>query len=55
MRVSLDKYGGRVLADASTYATPDVAASLLNAGHVRRYGGARRESWCLKSRRPSGF
>lgn len=46
LRVSLDKYGGRVLADASTHATPDVAALLLGAGHVRRYGGARRESWC---------
>ena len=46
MRVSLDKYGGRVLADASAYAIPDVAASLLNAGHVRRYNGARRETWC---------
>jgi micrococcal nuclease len=46
MRVSLDKYGGRVPADASTHAVTDVAASLLNAGHVRPYGGARRESWC---------
>jgi len=46
MRVSLDKYGGRVLADASTHAVTDVAASLLSAGHVRPYGGARRESWC---------
>jgi endonuclease YncB( thermonuclease family) len=46
MRVSLDKYGGRVLADASTRAIPDVGASLLDAGHVRRYGGARRETWC---------
>jgi len=46
MRVALDKYGGRVLADASAYAIPDVAASLLNAGYVRRYNGARRETWC---------
>lgn len=45
-RVTLDKYGGRVLADASTRTTPDVASSLLDAGHARRYGGARRESWC---------
>ena len=46
MRVSLDKYGGRVLADASAFSIPDVAASLLNTGHVRRYSGARRETWC---------
>ena len=46
IRVSLDKYGGRVLADASAYAIPDVAASLLNAGYVRRYNGAGRETWC---------
>jgi endonuclease YncB( thermonuclease family) len=50
MRVSLDKYGGRVLADASAFSIPDVAASLLNTGHVRRYSGARRETWCLKPR-----
>jgi endonuclease YncB( thermonuclease family) len=46
IRVSLDKYGGRVLADASAYATSDVAASLLSAGYLRRYNGARRETWC---------
>jgi endonuclease YncB( thermonuclease family) len=46
MRVALDKYGGRVVADASTRSVPDVAESLLNAGHVRRYGAARREPWC---------
>ncbi len=46
VRVTLDKFGGRVLADASTYATPDVAEKLLGAGHARRYGGARRETWC---------
>jgi endonuclease YncB( thermonuclease family) len=46
LAVSLDKYGGRVLADASTHTTPDVAASLLSSGHVRHYRGGRRESWC---------
>ncbi len=45
-RVTLDKYGGRVLAEASSRATPDVSASLLDGGHVRRYAGARRETWC---------
>jgi hypothetical protein len=44
--VSLDKYGGRVLADAATRATADVSAALLRAGLVRDYGGGRREGWC---------
>lgn len=44
--VALDKYGGRVLADASTRGTPDVSAALLAAGHVRSYSGGRREPWC---------
>ena len=44
--VTLDKYGGRVLADASTRRTADVAAALLQAGLVRRYAGGRREHWC---------
>ena len=44
--VRLDKYGGRVLADASTRETPDISAALLNSGMARRYDGARREGWC---------
>lgn len=44
--VTLDKYGGRVLATTSTRATPDVSAALLDAGAVRPYSGERRESWC---------
>lgn len=44
--VSLDKYGGRVLATASTRATADVSRALLAAGVARPYGGGRRESWC---------
>jgi endonuclease YncB( thermonuclease family) len=47
-QVTLDKYGGRVVADASTRRTPDVAAALLAAGHARPYGGGRRESWCAE-------
>ncbi len=45
-RVTLDKYGGRVVAAASTRMTADVSAALLDAGLVRRYGGGRRDSWC---------
>lgn len=45
-RVGLDKYGGRVVADAATRSTTDVSSNLLDAGHARRYNGGRRESWC---------
>jgi endonuclease YncB( thermonuclease family) len=45
-RVTLDKYGGRVVADASTAATPDVAQVLIETGLVRRYSGGHREGWC---------
>ena len=45
-RVSLDKYGGRVVADAATRGTPDVSAAMLTKGLARAYGGGRRESWC---------
>jgi endonuclease YncB( thermonuclease family) len=44
--VTPDKYGGRVLAGASTRRTADVATALLQAGLVRPYGGGRREHWC---------
>jgi endonuclease YncB( thermonuclease family) len=45
-RVTLDKYGGRVVADVSTGATPDVAAALVDTGSARRYSGGRRDGWC---------
>ena len=45
-QVGLDKYGGRVLASASTGRTADVAAALLDAGLVRKYSGGRRDPWC---------
>jgi endonuclease YncB( thermonuclease family) len=44
--VGFDKYGGRVLADAGTQATPDIGVALLAKGLVRAYGGGRRETWC---------
>ena len=46
LRVTLDKYGGRVVADATTRTTPDVSVALLAAGLVRRYAGGRRGTWC---------
>jgi len=45
-RIGLDKYGGRVVAYASTSHTPDVSQALLTTGLVRPYAGGRRESWC---------
>jgi endonuclease YncB( thermonuclease family) len=44
--VTLDKYGGRVLADASTRVTPNISEALLDAGAVRPYSGGRRDGWC---------
>ncbi len=45
-QVRLDKYGGRVLAAASTRRTADVSAALLHTGVVRSYQGGRRDGWC---------
>jgi endonuclease YncB( thermonuclease family) len=44
--VGLDKYGGRVVADASSADAASVAEALLAAGHARRYDGGRRRGWC---------
>jgi endonuclease YncB( thermonuclease family) len=45
-QIGFDKYGGRVLATASTRTTPDISQALLKTGLVRAYEGGRRESWC---------
>jgi endonuclease YncB( thermonuclease family) len=45
-RVGRDKYGGRVLASASTPSTADVSAALIAAGVARPYTGGRRAPWC---------
>jgi endonuclease YncB( thermonuclease family) len=50
LRVDLDKYGGRVLADAATLHTSDVASALRARGLVRTYAGGRRDGWCDSSR-----
>ena len=44
--VGLDKYGGRVLADAATRRMPDIGTAMLDKGLARAYGGGHRESWC---------
>ena len=44
--ISLDKYGGRVVADARTRSIANVSAELLGRGLARSYSGGRREGWC---------
>ncbi|MBI4273380.1 MAG: thermonuclease family protein [Rhizobiales bacterium] len=44
--VTFDKYGGRVVADAATRATPNIADVMLKSEMARRYSGGRRRSWC---------
>ena len=39
--VALDKYGGRVVADAGTRSIANVSSEML-----RRYSGGRRRGWC---------
>jgi endonuclease YncB( thermonuclease family) len=46
MNVTLDKYGGRVLADASTSSTSSVSSAMLRANLARSYDGGKREHWC---------
>ena len=46
LHVGLDKYAGRVVADAATGRTPDVSAALLTRGVARTYAGGRRAGWC---------
>ena len=44
--VSLDKYGGRVVAEASTRESTSVSAELLRRGMARSYKGGHRDGWC---------
>jgi endonuclease YncB( thermonuclease family) len=44
--VSPDKYGGRVVADASARDVPDISSALLARGLARSYAGGRRTGWC---------
>jgi endonuclease YncB( thermonuclease family) len=44
--VSLDKYGGRVVADTKTRSVANVSSQLLERGYARAYRGGRREGWC---------
>jgi endonuclease YncB( thermonuclease family) len=44
--VTLDKYGGRVVADAKTRSIANVSAELLEHGYARAYRGGHRDGWC---------
>ena len=44
--VTLDKYGGRVVADAGTRSIANVSSEMLAKGHARRYAGGKRRGWC---------
>jgi endonuclease YncB( thermonuclease family) len=49
--VTIDKYGGRVLANAATRLTADVSSAMLANGLVRPYAGGRRAGWCESAAR----
>jgi micrococcal nuclease len=44
--ISIDKYGGRVVADAATHSIGSVSAEMLKRGHARVYTGGHRDGWC---------
>jgi len=44
--ISIDKYGGRVVADAATRSIASVSAELLKRGQARVYTGGHRDGWC---------
>jgi endonuclease YncB( thermonuclease family) len=44
--VGLDKYAGRVVAEAATRTMANVSQALLAGGIGRPYGGGRRAGWC---------
>jgi endonuclease YncB( thermonuclease family) len=44
--ITLDKYGGRVVADAATRSVASVSAELQAKGLARGYRGGRRLGWC---------
>jgi endonuclease YncB( thermonuclease family) len=46
-----DKYNGRVVADAATARTSDIAAAMVASGLARAYHGGHRESWCNSASR----
>ena len=49
-QVGIDKYGGRIDADASTARTSNVGTAMLDSGLARPYDGGKRRGWCDESR-----
>jgi endonuclease YncB( thermonuclease family) len=50
--ITLDKYGGRVVADAGTRSIANVSSELLAKGYARSYGGGKRRGWCEEQATP---
>lgn len=46
LNVRLEKYAGRVLAEAQTTAGTDIRTHMINKGLARPYGGEKRKGWC---------
>jgi len=44
--ISIDKYGGHVVADAATHSIGSVSAEMLKRGHARVHTGGHRDGWC---------
>lgn len=44
--IRLEKYAGRVLAQATNTQGIAIADRMIDDGHARPYGGAKRQSWC---------
>ena len=48
-QISLDKYGGRIVADVTIRRQPapvDVSSQMIASGWARPYNGGRRDMWC---------
>lgn len=46
--IRLEKYAGRVLAQATNTQGDMLTEKMLNSGYARPYHGAKRESWCAE-------
>lgn len=49
LNVRLEKYAGRVLAEAQTTAGTDIRTHMISKGFARPYGGEKRKGWCSTS------
>ena len=50
--ITLDKYGGRVVADAGTRPITNVSSELLAKGYARSCSGGKRRGWCDEQATP---